>query len=416
MKESQYILYRKIKGWGNRILFYICGLLPIKKNRFAICTYEGKGGFGCNPKYIVKELHQRNPEYEFVWIVDDLKKEMPDYIKKVPNNCISRAYYLSTSKIWIDNYRKPLGTRKRRGQYYFQTWHGTIGFKSTGLLRGDGFSKIAYMVSKNDSDMIDFVTVDSKWFETILPKGLLYDGASIKTGAPRCDILYGDKTAQREAFRLRFHLQMDDKIVLFAPTFRESSQNGVRSVFSETWSIDFARLIRNLEKKFGGRWRVCIRVHPQLAAQMQENTLPETGTRLIDISQDDDMYENLAAMDALITDYSCVAMDAGFSSMPVFIYADDIAKYANDRGGMLFHLTLNSQEEVHSNRDMVPGIDTVLPYSIAKNNDELEKNILSFDQEEYQTRVKRFAKDTELIFDGKASKRAADQIIKYADS
>lgn len=40
----------------------------------------------------------------------------------------------------------------------------------------------------------------------------------------------------------------------------------------------------------------------------------------------------LQQLDALVTDYSSVAMDAGFMRIPVFIYADDIEKYIKNRG------------------------------------------------------------------------------------
>ena len=40
-------------------------------------------------------------------------------------------------------------------------------------------------------------------------------------------------------------------------------------------------------------------------------------------------------MDAFVTDYSSAAFDASETDMPVFIYADDIEKYMNDRGRLL---------------------------------------------------------------------------------
>lgn len=83
--EKRYIQYRKIKAFGNKLCFYICRVFPIKRNLISVCTFEGKGGFGCNPKYIVQELHRKNPDYKFVWLVDNIRKEFPDYIKKVPN-------------------------------------------------------------------------------------------------------------------------------------------------------------------------------------------------------------------------------------------------------------------------------------------------------------------------------------------
>ena len=410
MNEKRYIQYRKAKAFGNKLCFIICRMFPIKKNQISICVFEGKGGFGCNPKYIVEELHKRNKNLKFIWFVNDMQKNFPDYIRKVPNTLWSRAYWLSTSKIWIDNYRKPYGTIKRKKQYYFQTWHGTIGFKSTGLLRKEAFSKMAYLVSKNDSDMIDYVIIDSKWCEIMDPKALVYSGAFLKTGAPRCDILYGDKTDIRKAFRKKYGMAQTDKIVIFAPTFREKSNNGVRSVYAEEWTIDFERMVLNLEKRFGGNWHLCLRVHPQLVKTIAARFPLISDIRIIDISEEDDMNENLAAVDVLVTDYSSVAMDASFMRIPVFLYADDIQKYIQDRGSILWDFSNVMDGIIKNSQEMIPGIDTELPYPVAQNNDELERNILEFQEDTYKKQMDKFVKDVELIFDGKASRRVADKI------
>lgn len=408
--EEKYIRMRKRKAFRNRICFYLCRIFPIKKNLVSVCTFEGKGGFGCNPKYIVQELHKRNSDYKFVWFVNDRSKEFPDYIKKVPNTVWSRAYWLSRSKVWIDNYRKPYGTCKRKGQYYLNVNHYTVGFKCTGLWRGSGFSKMAYLVSKNDSDMIDDLIIDSHWAEVVSPKGMVYEGTYLKTGVPRCDVLYGNREIFKRQFRDKHKISQDAKIVLFAPTFREGAVNGKRSVFSEVWTIDFERLIDTLEKKWGGIWYVCVRVHPQLAETFKEYQNKAIQEHLIDESQADDMYEILAGVDTYITDYSSAAFEAMFAKIPVFIYADDIQKYAKDRGNMMWNLTTDSLDCVTNNKVMTPEIDVVLPCSIATNNDELEQNIVCFDMEKYQQSTDDFAKKIDLVFDGKASARVAEKI------
>ena len=413
MNEKNYIRYRKLRAFGNKICFMLCRIYPVKQNRVSVCTFEGKGGFGCNPKYIVEELHKRNKKYEFIWFVNDMGKEFPSYVKKVPNTLWSRAYWLSTSKIWIDNYRKPYGTCKRKGQYYINTWHATIGFKSIGLWRGEGFSRMAYLVSKNDSDMIDDVVIDSEWCAEMYPKGMVYNGNFLRAGAPRCDVLYGDRTVYKERFRQKHGIDGEIRLVMFAPTFREGASNGKRTIFSEVWTLNFERLLDNLEKRFGGIWYLCLRVHPQLASSVKEYKDEHLKKRLIDASREDDMYEVLAAMDAFITDYSSAAMDAGYAHMPVFIYADDIEKYLNDRGSMLWNMSTDSHKPVTNNKTMTPGIDTVLPYPVAQNNDELEKNILGFDEEKYLSMLGKFEEDVQLVFDGKASARTADKLEIY---
>lgn len=412
-KETVYMLYRKIEALRNKGCFYLCRIFPINRKRISVCTFEGKGGFGCNPRYIVEELHKRDPRYEFVWLVNDMKKSFPDYIKKVPNTLWSRAYWLSTSKIWIDNYRKPYGTCKRKGQYYLNTNHYTVALKCTGLWRGKGFSKMAYLVSKNDSDMIDDVVIDSKWCEDSFNKALVYKGSYLKAGTPRNDVLWGDRRLYRRAFRRKHGLPDEAKILMYAPTFREGVKDGKRMVFSEVWSIDFKRLIGNLEKRFRGIWYLCIRVHPQLAPSFEGYRNEEIQNRLIDESQADDMYEILAGMDAYITDYSSAMFDAGFAEIPVFLYADDIEKYAHDRGNLMWNLTTDSLNNVTNNKIITPNIDAVLPFSVAQDNEELEKYILCFDKELYHEKIEQLKLAVGLVFDGKASERVAEKLRKH---
>ena len=122
------------------------------------------------------------------------------------------------------------------------------------------------------------------------------------------------------------------------------------------------------------------------------------------------MNASLAAVDALVTDYSSVAMDAGFMRIPVFIYADDIEKIYKGQGSMLWDFSGIAGGTIKNSQEMIPGIDTELPYTIAQNNDEFEKNILEFREEQYVIKIEKFIKDVELIFDGNASSRVADTI------
>ena len=409
MKEKNYIRYRKSIAFGNSLCFYLCRIFPIQKNLISVCTFEGKGGFGCNPKYVVKELHKRNPEYRFVWFVNDMDKNFPDYIKKVPNTLWSRAYWLSVSKVWIDNYRKPYGTKKRKGQYYLNTWHGSVGFKSIGLWRGSAFSEMAYLVSKNDSQMIDAVVIDSEWCSAIFPKGLLYDGFFLKTGMPRCDVLVNDRAYYRKKIRNKFGLSEEDRIVMYAPTFREMKTDGKRVVSACFGNINFDALCENLCKRFGGKWHVCVRMHPQL----QNGKVALGEKNYIDVTAEDDMYELLAAMDCFVTDYSSAAMEAGFMGIPVFLYADDFQTFIRDRGGQQWIFEKDLRYKGVSNPEMIPLIELEFPFSIAETNEELEQDVLNFNIEEYTIKMINFKEKLQMKFDGKASVRVAKHLQEF---
>lgn len=411
--EQTYIRKRKRKAFLESLLYYLFRVFPVRRNKITVCAFEGKSGFCCNPRYIVEELNRRNKGYYFIWLVNDLSKQFPDYVRPVKNTLWNRAFHLTTSKVWIDNYRKPYGTKKRKGQYYLQTWHGALAFKTLGMWRGEGFSRIAYLVSKSDADMTDYVICDSEWGRQVYPKGLVYDGDYLKYGSARCDILVNSREQQYVKIRETYHLPKDAKIVMFAPTFRETGQKGQRGVFVEENTLDFARMMKNLGKRFSGEWYLFLRLHPQLAAQMEKYPLEGLEGRTVDVSQADDMCEVMAAVDVLITDYSSAAMDAGFVNIPVFLYADDIMEYTENRGGMFWTFPEAGPGPIVSNKAITPDIEAILPYPLARNNEELEGNIIEFNIEKYMRDVKKFAEAIDLVNDGKASERAADQVERW---
>lgn len=411
-KEKWYIRKRKMQAWLHSLQFYLCRMFPVHENRIVFCTFEGRGGFGCNPKYVAIELHKRMPEAEMIWLVNDMSKEFPPYIRKKPNTNWSRAYWLSTAKVWVDNYRTRYGTKKRKKQYYLNTNHYTCGIKCTGLWRGTGFSEMAYLVSKADSDMIDDLLIDSDWCEKVMPKAMIFERELYKSGAPRTDVLFHDRVNRRKALRKKHHLDGDVKIVLFAPTFREGARDGKRYIYSEECSLDFDLLLDSMEKRFGGRWYLCTRMHPQLAA-LQRNGTEETGTgRIIDESFSDDMYEILAGADAYISDYSSACFEAGLAGIPTFLYADDIDQYRNDRGALYWDLTTAKSGIVKNNPAMIPDMDLQFPFPIATCNTELKTIIEEYDEIRYQQMLAAFWTEIKQVYDGKASKRVVTRIME----
>ena len=100
--EQIYILKRKIKAFLHSLIYYVCHVFPIKKNKVVMWTFEGSGGYGCSPRYIAEEILKRNrqglTDLDIVWLVNDLSKEFPAEIKKVKSSLWTRAYHLSTAR------------------------------------------------------------------------------------------------------------------------------------------------------------------------------------------------------------------------------------------------------------------------------------------------------------------------------
>lgn len=393
-KEIDYISQRKRLAKKLSRKLRIMGLFPINKKKVVFSSFEGDGGFCCNPRYIAEELHRQRPDIKIVWLTRKDAEEFPEYVSVKKYTDWSIAYHLATAKVWVDNYRKPFGTIKRKKQIYIQTWHASIGFKAVGLYRGEKFPEIARIVSEADSSLADFFLSNSKYCNDVYPKKLLYRGLTLMTGSPRVDCMINRDPVLMDKVRRRIGVNHEDKLIMFAPTFRGGNQKGKKEVISEIPSIDFERLLGNLQKKYGGNWKVLLRLHPQLSAKMEKMPILQDDERYIDVSQEPDISELLMCCDMVITDYSSCAFDAAFAHIPVLLYADDVQEYIENRGKFMW-----KRNE--------------LPFDIAENNEELEKNLQSFSLESYLKDVNGFMKKHVVLEDGHASERVVEEIIRY---
>lgn len=366
---------------GRGAAWTIGRMLPIEQNKIVISSYYGRG-FGDNLRPIAEELLRRDKDLKIVWLTagENAAASLPKGITAVEYNSLDRIKELSTAKVWLDNCRK--GARqKREGQIYVQTWHGFALKrieKDVCDTLGDGYEEYAM----RDSAQTDLIVSDSRFMTEVYRRTFWYDGEIQEFGSPRNDALINGDEETYKLVRSRFELPEDCRIVLYAPTFRADKS-------MEPYSIDYARLRKSCEARFGGRFAVLIRLHPNIMKQAEELTFDNETT--FDASAYQDMQELLSAADVVITDYSSLMFDFMLTRRPCFQYASDIEAYRNDRN---FNFSLDK-----------------LPFPLAENNDELESKILGFDDAEYQNRLKKFNEEFGIIADGQAASRCVDWIL-----
>ena len=133
--------------------------------------------------------------------------------------------------------------------------------------------------------------------------------------------------------------------------------------------------------------KILLRFHPTVRKFANANV--NTGN-LINVTNYPDIQELMMISDIAITDYSSWIYDFVLSKKPGFIYASDIELYNDERG---FYYPLERT-----------------PFPIATNNEELIKNILNFDNNEYLDKVEKFLKEKGCIEDGKAAYRVVEKI------
>lgn len=356
---------------------------PIKHNKICFLSNLGKG-YMCNGKYITEELIRQKQDVDIVWAVRNLDCKVPEEVRKVEIGSEEYFSELATSKVWVDNCRKDAYIYKREGQYYIQTWHGSGPLKKVEKDVEQVLSREYVHKAKRDGDMIDLFLSSTSANSAMFQNSFYSHGEIMECGSPRNDPMVDSHNINRH--RIYNALGIEDqacKILLFAPTFRRTIKDSV-----EAYDLDIQRLREVLEKRYGDKYEVIVRFHPDLSGNEQ---LKSIYSDCIDATDYEDTQELLVISDVLITDYSSILWDFSLQKRPVFLYQNDEEKYLDDRG---FYCPLNEW-----------------PYPRARTQEELYLKIAEFDEDRYQRDVDKFLKRWSSFDDGHASERAVERIM-----
>lgn len=372
-----------ISGLFVTILSFIMRIFPIQENKIVCSSWKGKR-CGDNPLYIAEEIIRKYPKYEIVWLLNkDFNQELPMGIRRADNTPISAIYELVTAKVWIDSNTKQLGLLKRKGQLYLQTWHGSYGIKK---LYGDILEKLRFIEKvymQYNSKIMDIMVSNSRQTSEIYHRAMWFDGKILEYGSPRNDIYFKNDNEILDKVHKYFGVE-NKKIVLYAPTFRNNLK-------VNQFDLDFYRLKKCLERRFGSEWVVMIRLHPHNLCEAKEYI--EYSECIKNASEYNDMQELMVASDILITDYSSCMFDFVTTGKICFLYATDFDKYKEERD---YYFDLRE-----------------LPFLMAKDNDEMEKNIDLFDEIKYKEELNKLFEQVGLCETGHASEKVADYIEEW---
>ena len=344
----------------------------LSPRKVVFSQFQG-GGFGCNQKYIALELLKRRSDLDLVWLVRNPGEGgFPPGIRKVSWKSSAAMRELATARVWCSNHNlgrfvKHCGLVKKPGQFYLQTWHGSLGIK-----------RCTETLCPKEAGMLDAFLANSRWeadrakewFAPFRPDIVL-------AGHPRNDIVIAG--AARDAGCV------GPRTLLYVPTFRDDGS-------LDAYITDFGKVVLSFGKRWPGEWRVQARLHPNMRKK---------GVRLDfkgpveDVTAHPDIQELLAGADAVISDYSSCIFDFALSRRPAFIYAPDRVKYETERG---FYYPLGKT-----------------PFPVAENAGELAGAVENFDEGAYGAGLSRFLDAMGCIEDGHASRRAADIVLDAID-
>ena len=343
-------------------------LLPIKENRIVFICNRG-GGFCCNPKYMAQYIHENyGSQYEIIFFYNDesvVKRNNCDWITWKKFDGFGYIEAMATAKYIVSNITIPRFMPYKRHQVKMCTWHGSA-FKGTGDMEYN-FDKYDVFLAENE---LTYKVIREIW---------MYRGEILRTGMPRNDCLFNFTKKQIKNIKEKIGVP-EEHLLLYAPTIRDKGD-------ADCFSVDFLKLKAHLEDRFGGSWQVAFRYHPL----QKKRNLP---SGCIDLSTYEDKQELLMCTDILVTDYSSCMWDFSLMGKPCFVYASDIDRYINDeRGAFLYPIDM-------------------LPFPLARNNDELVERIVQFNRKEYEERLEQFFKEWgRYNYDGTATEKAVDRLL-----
>lgn len=379
-----------------RILLYMLAIilhpfLRVKKGK-VICIAYGGSQYSCNPRYISEYIvNNRLDVFQVYWLFNknNVPRDIDSRIKVVIYMTIKAIIAINTSEFVITNQRTDpwiYAWIKKKGQYYIMTWHSGRALKRIELDAIDSLGQKYLRIMKNDSAYCDLFLSESVFTTQLYKKSFLYNGEILEKGIPRNDIFFKKdkhKEIKNEVLKY-FGFNEFDKIVLYAPTFRQEMN-------LDYYDIKWEVIVPAFEKMLQGNVKILIRLHPNFIRSKIDMSDLFHIDNVKDATAYNDINDLIISSDVLISDYSSCMFDFAFMKRPIFIYATDYSKY--ERG---FYMNIKN-----------------LPFPFAKNNTELLSNIQSFDSNEYEIKLETSMKSLFHSFDkGNATEAVVEWMIK----
>ena len=377
------------------------GCLPVRHSKAIFMSNMGRNYSG-NVRAIFEAMlrDSRFKDVKKIWafngdflgtVKKNGKNMLPKGCRIVRYGGLRYYFHIATSGLWIFDTRQEPYLIKRKGNIYFQAWHGTP-LKKLGLdienlnMTGEKRSVREYRYAfRLESAKWDYLLVQNDFSEEVLPKCFGFKKEVVKAGYPRNDRLVNQmhdqvKTAED---------QTGKKVLLYAPTWRDDEYLG-NGFYRFPKRLDFLKL----EQELSNEYRIVVKLHYLL--KLQKGDIPESCIKngfVKVVGNEKDIAELYIRADGLITDYSSVFFDFSVTEKPMFFFCSDLEEYRDELRG--FYLDFPK----------------VAPGPISTDEIQLIKDIRMVfgpDKEKWHEKIVDFKKWFNSYDDGRASERVLD--------
>lgn len=358
------------------LFFQFVGLFVRTDKIMILFTGQGKR-YNDSPRaiYLYMVENGLDKEYHCVWSVDDPAKY------DIPGSCDviiadTWEYFITAlkAKYWCCcvNIERGLHFKKKKTKF-LHTWHGAsinLCGNAVGFRKDFDFRNVDYMCISGEYER-EFVKRDF----------LVRDESIIVTGLPRNDRLYHTSKDEKTALRKKFNIPVDKKVILYAPTWRDSNDGGKH--YSVVPPISWGKW----EETLCEQYVLLLRTHPYTTETMNVNY----NEFLRDCTNYPDVNDLLLVADVLISDYSSTILDYCILDRPIVCFGYDYNEYNRIRG---FYYDLK----------------TTLPSGVKETEDEVLEYLTSIDYSRECAKTRAFHL-SHMEVGGDATKQCTEKLL-----
>ncbi|WP_233434899.1 CDP-glycerol glycerophosphotransferase family protein [Mesobacillus jeotgali] len=306
------------------LFFKLLGLFIKTDNHLILFNGHGRR-YNDSPKVIFKYIieNEKYKDYKIVWALDDPEEYDIPKAEKVEMDTLKYFVIALKAKYWVScvNIERGLHFKKKQ-TIYLNTWHGTpvklVGNAVSG--RNDfNFSNIDIFCYSGDYEK-----------EIFLRDFNVSEHSLLFSGMPRNDELYSVSTDKINDCKKKVNIPADKKVILYAPTWRDSTDKGKSYSFNPP--IDIAYWQKELQDDYV----LLLRTH----AYTNKTLGIEFNEFVHDVSAYPDVNDLLMVADILISDYSATLFDYAILERPIICFGYDYDEYAKERG---FYIDLKKE-------------------------------------------------------------------------
>ncbi len=354
-------------------------------------SFGGSSG-GDSPAAVAAELAVSGLGLDLAWSVVDRSVRPPPGTRAVVRFSSEWYELLGGAAYLVNNAHFPFFFHRADDQVYLQTWHGTPLKKIADDVADKRYFSTTYLrVMAYEAQAWSQLVSPSPFCSEVLPRAFGYAGPVLESGYPRNDALVGPGGAQvRHAVRRALGIADDQRVLLYAPTWRESARTATSH--SKVLHLDPLQVVEALPDTV-----VLVRGH---ANTSRTQAVAGHGTpRVLDVTLYPDINDLYLASDALVTDYSSVMFDYAVLDRPIMLLVPDLHDYRDRLRG--FYLDL---EEVAPG-PLLPDQDALVAHLRAD----------PFAHDEHAAARAAFRERFAPWDDGHAARRVVDAVFTPAD-